>query len=78
VGGHQIVRILVVSDLHGDLTAAQRACRAAKPDLILSCGDGLSTDMDLSFFTDKLLLKVCLGYSEAILRFGDGDSGPAL
>jgi uncharacterized protein len=34
-----LLRILVVSDLHGDLKAAAQACRVVKPDLILSCGD---------------------------------------
>ena len=32
---------------------------------------GLSADTDLSFFAGKLLGQVCIGYSEAILRFGD-------
>jgi Icc-related predicted phosphoesterase len=31
--------ILVVSDLHGDLDAAQRAIAQYRPDLLLSCGD---------------------------------------
>jgi uncharacterized protein len=33
------VRILVVSDLHGDLSSARRAVTRVRPDLILSCGD---------------------------------------
>jgi Icc-related predicted phosphoesterase len=33
------MRILVVSDLHGDLKSAHEACQLVKPDLILSCGD---------------------------------------
>jgi Icc-related predicted phosphoesterase len=33
------VRILAISDLHGDLGSAGRACDFARPDLILSCGD---------------------------------------
>jgi uncharacterized protein len=33
------MRILAVSDLHGDLDSAQRACACVKPELILSCGD---------------------------------------
>ena len=32
---------------------------------------GLSADTDLSFFGNTLLGQVCIGYSEAILRFGD-------
>jgi uncharacterized protein len=38
-GGCPVGRVLVVSDLHGDLEAAGQACRAVRPDLILSCGD---------------------------------------
>jgi Icc-related predicted phosphoesterase len=33
------VRILVVSDLHGDLKSAYRATTFTQPDMILSCGD---------------------------------------
>lgn len=33
------MRILAVSDLHGDLATARRAVRQFEPDLILSCGD---------------------------------------
>ncbi len=33
------MRILVVSDLHGDLDSARRACDRVKPRAILSCGD---------------------------------------
>jgi Icc-related predicted phosphoesterase len=33
------MRLLVVSDLHGDLAGVRRACDRAKPDVILSCGD---------------------------------------
>jgi uncharacterized protein len=33
------MRILVVSDLHGDLDSVARAYESHRPDLILSCGD---------------------------------------
>jgi len=33
------MRVLVVSDLHGDLEAARRAAGLVRPDLILCCGD---------------------------------------
>ncbi len=33
------MRVLVVSDQHGDLDAASRARTHIQPDLILSCGD---------------------------------------
>jgi Icc-related predicted phosphoesterase len=33
------MQILVISDLHGDMSLAEQACRALRPDLLLSCGD---------------------------------------
>jgi uncharacterized protein len=39
VGVIVLMRILIVSDLHGDLKTAQSACDFVRPDLILSCGD---------------------------------------
>ena len=33
------MRILAISDLHGDFALADRACRELKPDLLLCCGD---------------------------------------
>jgi Icc-related predicted phosphoesterase len=33
------MRILIVSDLHGDLSAVDRAIANVRPDLLLSCGD---------------------------------------
>ncbi len=33
------MRLLVLSDLHGDLDSARCACDRARPDVILSCGD---------------------------------------
>ncbi|MGC8643286.1 MAG: metallophosphoesterase family protein [Isosphaeraceae bacterium] len=33
------MRILVISDLHGDFTLAEKACRELRPDLLISCGD---------------------------------------
>jgi uncharacterized protein len=38
------MRILVISDLHGDLESAIRACGLIEPDVILSCGDWGDTD----------------------------------
>lgn len=32
---------------------------------------GLPENIDLSFFHGKVLQQVCIGYNEAILRFGD-------
>ncbi len=33
------MRILAVSDMHGDLDSVRRACERGAPDLIVSCGD---------------------------------------
>jgi uncharacterized protein len=39
------MRILVVSDLHGDLDSVDRAYESRQPDLILSCGDWGDPDL---------------------------------
>jgi uncharacterized protein len=62
------MRILVVSDLHGDLDASRRAERRFTPDLILSCGDwGDPEEFDESAFA--ALLAVAPIYS----TFGNHD-----
>jgi uncharacterized protein len=33
------MKILVISDLHGDLRLAKKACQDSRPDLLLCCGD---------------------------------------
>ena len=33
------MRILVISDLHGDLSSAWEALDSFQPDILLSCGD---------------------------------------
>ena len=33
------MRIVAISDMHGNLTAARQAASESKPDLIISCGD---------------------------------------
>jgi uncharacterized protein len=38
------MRVLAVSDLHGDFESAARACVSVRPDLILSCGDWGDSD----------------------------------
>src|SRR5262245_45321829 len=49
------MRILVVSDMHGDLDSARRAARRFGPDLILSCGDwGDPGEFDESAFAGLL------------------------
>jgi uncharacterized protein len=65
-----MMRILVVSDLHGDLTAAQRACDVVRPDLILSCGDwgdpNQVTRDDLTAFLDMATLYTTFGNHDPI------------
>lgn len=49
------MRILVVSDLHGDLDSVRRAARRFEPDLILSCGDwGDPEEVEESAFAEIL------------------------
>jgi Icc-related predicted phosphoesterase len=49
------MRLLVVSDLHGDLDSARRACEHQRPDCILSCGDwGDAEQVDESIFAALL------------------------
>lgn len=51
------MRILVVSDLHGDLASARRAAVRFAPDLILSCGDwGDPGEVDEAAFAELLTL----------------------
>jgi Icc-related predicted phosphoesterase len=62
------MRILVVSDMHGDLGSASRAARRFGPDLILSCGDwGDPGEFDESAFA--ALLEVAPIYT----TFGNHD-----
>jgi Icc-related predicted phosphoesterase len=62
------MRLLVVSDMHGDLDSARRACDRVEPDLILSCGDwGDPENVDESTFA--VLLNVAPVYT----TFGNHD-----
>jgi Icc-related predicted phosphoesterase len=65
-----MMRILVVSDLHGDLKAAQRACEVVRPDLILSCGDwgdpNQVTRDDLTAFLEVATLYTTFGNHDPI------------
>jgi Icc-related predicted phosphoesterase len=79
------VRILVVSDLHGDLKAAQQACRAVKPALILSCGDWGDADRvtmaDLSAIQEFAPLYTTFGNHDPIEIFSslyNQDGTPSL
>ncbi len=75
------MRILVVSDLHGDLKAAHRACETVRPDVILSCGDwgdpNQVTKEELTTFLDVAKLYTTFGNHDPIellslLRNRDG------
>jgi len=51
------MRLLVVSDLHGDLDSARRACETEQPEGILSCGDwGDPEQVDASTFAALLTI----------------------
>lgn len=63
------MRILVVSDLHGDLDSPRRASARYKPDLILSCGDwGDPDEFDPSAFA------TLLGIAPVYSTFGNHDA----
>lgn len=49
------MRILVISDLHGDFTLAEEACRALRPDLLLCCGDWGDPDQVSAEQLDRFL-----------------------
>jgi Icc-related predicted phosphoesterase len=62
------MRVLVVSDLHGDVDSAQRASHRFVPDLILSCGDwGDPEEFDESAFA------ALLGIAPIYTTFGNHD-----
>jgi Icc-related predicted phosphoesterase len=62
------MRILVVSDLHGDLDAAHRACVRSRPDLILSCGDWGDPAQ-----VDELTMAPLLAVAPLYTTFGNHD-----
>jgi Icc-related predicted phosphoesterase len=79
------MRILVVSDLHGDLGSARRACDRQAPGLILSCGDwGDPEQVDESAFA--ALLDVAPVYTtfgnhdpiDLLARLRNRDDSPVL
>ena len=62
------MRVLVVSDLHGDLGSARRAVHRFEPDLILSCGDwGDPQEVDEATFAELL------GVAPVYTTFGNHD-----
>ncbi len=77
------MRILVVSDLHGELHAAHRACARVRPDVLFSCGDWGDSDQvseaDLVPFLDRIPVYTTFGNHDAIellarLRNADGSA----
>jgi len=62
------VRILVVSDLHGDLNSAHRAATFVQPDMILSCGDWGDPDQ-----VDETDLTLLLAAAPVYTTFGNHD-----
>jgi Icc-related predicted phosphoesterase len=62
------MRIVVVSDLHGDLDSARRAVDRFAPDLILSCGDWGDNEE-----VDEAQLVALLGVAPVYTTFGNHD-----
>jgi uncharacterized protein len=62
------VRILVISDLHGDLNSAHRAAAFVHPDMILSCGDWGDPDQ-----VDETDLTLLLETAPVYTTFGNHD-----
>jgi Icc-related predicted phosphoesterase len=62
------MRLLVVSDLHGDLESARRACERVRPDGILSCGDWGDPDQ-----VDESTFAALLGVAPICTTFGNHD-----
>jgi len=79
------MRILAISDLHGDLHSAWRALEAAQPDLLLSCGDwgdaGEVELADLQRFSERIPVYSVFGnhdHLEAFLHWRNRDGTPVL
>lgn len=62
------MRVLVVSDMHGDLDSAHRAASRFEPDLILSCGDWGDPDE-----LDEPAFAALLGIAPIYTTFGNHD-----
>jgi uncharacterized protein len=79
------MRILVVSDLHGDLESVTRACSSVRPDVILSCGDwgdsDLVSEVGLQKLTGVARLYTTFGNHDALellARLSNRDGSPVL
>jgi Icc-related predicted phosphoesterase len=62
------MRILVVSDLHGDLESVRRACDRQAPGLILSCGDWGDPEQ-----VEESTLEALLDVAPVYTTFGNHD-----
>jgi Icc-related predicted phosphoesterase len=79
------MRLLVISDLHGNLDSAWRAVRTTAPDLLLSCGDWGDPDQisagDLALFTEHLPVLTVSGNHDplaALAEWRNRDGTPVL
>ena len=79
------MRILAISDLHGDLASAWAAVETAQPDLLLSCGDWGDPDQitlpALQAFTDRLSVYTVFGNHddlESLAGWANLDGSPVL
>ncbi len=79
------MRLLAVSDLHGDLNAGWRAVEAAEPDLLLCCGDWGDPDevalLDLERLTERLPVYTVFGNHDhlaALAAWHNRDGTPVL
>src|SRR5437879_5383259 len=83
--GDEGLRILVVSDLHGDLAAAWEALEQFPSDLLLSCGDWGDpeqvSEADLAAFPARLPVYTTFGNHDpldALARLRNRDGMPIL
>src|SRR5260370_10658302 len=79
------MRILVISDLHGDLAAAWEALARFEPDLLLSCGDWGNAEQvcetDLAAFPARLPVYTTFGNHDpldALPRLQNRDGSPVM
>lgn len=79
------MRLLAISDLHGDLDSAWEAVRAARPDVLLCCGDWGDPEeiepADLEKFTEELPVYTVYGNHDnlqALSEWRNRDGSPVL
>jgi Icc-related predicted phosphoesterase len=79
------MRILVISDLHGDLSSAREALDLFHPDILLSCGDWGDPEQvdeaDLAAFPARLPVYTTFGNHDpvsALARLRNRDGSPVL